>query len=487
MDTSTRTTGMKRYPVETRDGASTAKSMKALTDLEEKIRANPYDADSRADFCDAFHKFENHPGEMETEAGLRLRTEYWILKFLNIPGDWLSLNRLGRRFAHQKKHYLARMCFLESLRLKPVQEEIFEELQTSCDSSPLEYLPTCGTDENLISVIMGTCNRTDEIRESIQSVLDQTYPGYELLIINDGGPEKAEEIVRSFHSQKIRYFRMRDNRGHASVLNEGVKRSAGRYIAYLDDDDVYYPNHLESMHKAIASSGKKFVYSNTKFVRGDLREGKFIERKLMYRWNEEYDRDKLILNNYIANLGVVHEKSIFSRVGLFSEDLNMVMDWDFWLRASLVYPFHHLDQDTSEYRFTGKNVTSRNRLWIDFYTNLVKNFHMYYKGLLSLAMFHWNKGEKERASVLYQEIKNQYGEYFKAGDSYASLADLALIMKDYIFIDRIIVDYFRIDPRGCLKYVKGKKSARMVRGIMPLMPGKIFKVVQNRVRSGGDQ
>jgi hypothetical protein len=52
----------------------------------------------------------------------------------------------------------------------------------------------------------------------------------------------------------------------------------------------------------------------------------------MYRWNEEHDRDKLILNNYIANLGVIHEKSVFSRVGLFSEDLNMLMDWDFWLR-----------------------------------------------------------------------------------------------------------------------------------------------------------
>jgi len=435
-------------------------------------------------YLDPHYRNGEVSGERETEAGLRLRTEEWIRKFLNDPGDWNALNLLGRRFADQEKHYLARMCLLESLRLNPVQEEIFEGLQSSCDSPFPEYVPTGGTDENLISVIMGTWNRTDEIRESVQSVLDQTYPEYELLIINDGGPEEVEEIVRSFHSPKIRYFRMRENRGHASVLNEGVKRSAGRYIAYLDDDDVYYPNHLESLHKAIASSGKKFVYSNTKFVRGELREGKFVETKLMYRWNEEHDRDKLIRNNYIANLGVIHEKSVFTRVGLFSEDLNMVMDWDFWLRASLEFPFHHLDQTTSEYRFTGKNVTSNNRLWIDFYTNLVRNYHMYYKGMLSLATFHWEKGEMERASVPYQDIKSQYEEYFKAGDSYPHLADLAFRMNDYPFIDRIIVDYFRIDPRGCLKYVKGKKSARMYRGILPLVPGKIFKVVQNRLRSG---
>ena len=474
------------YPIETCEGASTFMSLEALIDMEEKIRANPYDADLRTEFCNAFKEFENHTGEMETEAGHRLRTEYCILKFLNDPGDWYALNRLGHSFVHQEKHYVARMCFLESLRLNPVQEEIYEKLHASGDSSAPEFLPTGRTDDNLISVIMGTWNRTDEIRESVQSVLDQTYPDYEILIINDGGPEEVKEIVRSFHSPKIRYFRMRENRGHASVLNEGVKRSAGRYIAYLDDDDVYYTDHLESLHKAIVSSGKKFVYSNTQFVRGDLRGGKFIQKKLMYRWHEEHDRNRLILNNYIANLGVLHEKSVFSRVGLFSEDLNMVMDWDFFLRASLEYPFHHLDRTTGEYRFTGKNVTSRNRLWIDFYTVLVKNFHMYYKGMLSLVMFHLSKGEKERASVLYQEVKNQYDGYFKAGDSYTHLVDLAIRMKDSQFIDKIIVDYFRIDPRGCLKYVKGKKSARMVRGIMPLMPGKIFKVVQNRLRSTGN-
>ena len=458
-------------------------SLDALIALEEKIRANPYDAEARAGFADAFRKFENDPGEKESDAGLRLRTRYWILEFLNDPGDWRALNRLGRRFADQGKHYLARMCFFESLRWNPAQGDIYEELQSSGDSSAPECLPNGGTDNDIISVIMGTCNRTDEIRESVQSVLDQTYPGYELLVVNDGGPEEVEEIVRSFRSPKIRYFRMRENRGHASVLNEGVRRSAGRYVAYLDDDDVYSSDHLESLHKAIVSSGKKFVYSNTQFVRGESREGKFVRQKIMYNWNEEHHRDKLIQNNYIANLGVIHEKSVFQRVGLFSEDLTMVMDWDFWLRASLEYPFHHLDRTTGEYRFTGKNVTSKNRLWIDFYTNLVRNFHMYYKGLLSLGMFHWNRGEKELASACHQEVKDRYDEYFKAGNSCPPLIELALRMKDDPFIDRLIVDFFRIDPRGCMKYVKGKKSARMVGGILPLMPRKLVKVVQNRLRS----
>jgi len=473
---------MKRYPIESGDGEFPVMPLEPVIDLEKRILANPYDADACAVFRDAFRKCENDPGEMESDAGLRLRTECWILEFLNDPREWSALNGLGRRFVDQGKMYLARMCYLESLRLNPVQQEIYEELQISGDASTPDRLRTGGADDNLISVIMGTWNRTEGIRDSIRSVLDQTYPHYELLVVNDGGPEEVEGIVRSFNSPKIRYFRMQSNRGHASVLNEGARRASGRYIAYLDDDDVYYPDHLESVRKAFISSGSKFVYSNTQFVRGEMSEGKFAKKKIMYNWSEEHHRDKLILNNYIANLGVIHEKSVFNRVGLFSEDLNMVMDWDFWLRASLEFPFHHLDRTTGEYRFTGKNVTSNNRLWIDFYTNLVRNFHMYYKGLLSLGMFHWNRGEKERASALYHEVKSRYDEYFKAGNSFPPLVELALRMNDDPFIDRLVVDYFRIDPRGCLKYVKGKKSARMYRGILPLVPGKIVKVVQNRLR-----
>ncbi len=212
--------------------------------------------------------------------------------------------------------------------MNPVQEEIYEELQTSGDSSPRNFYRSAEP----MTISFGDHGNLQPDRrdpgKALQSVLDQTYPEYELLIINDGGPEGVEEIVRSFHSPKIRYFRMKENRGHASVLNEGVRRSAGSYIAYLDDDDVYYPGPPGVPHKAIVSSGEKFVYSNTQFVRGESTEGKFNRKKMMYRWNEEHDRDKLILNNYIANLSILHEKSVFSRVGLFSEDLNMVMDKD---------------------------------------------------------------------------------------------------------------------------------------------------------------
>lgn len=446
----------------------------------EGIRANPYDPGLLARYYDLCGKPAQGAGKQESDEAQNREKEYRILKFLNDPVDWQSLNSLGRLSANQGKYFLASMCFLESLRIHPRQPEIFHECEQYRNSSAPEYLNGEPAVETLVSVIMGTYNRTREIRESIQSVLDQTFPDFELLVVNDGGTDEVEHVVRSFRSPKIRYCKLDRNRGHAAALNEGIRRSRGKRIAYLDDDDVYYPDHLETLVQAIRSSGKKFVYSNTRFVRGDVEGGRFAPKKEMYCWNVKHDRNRLIRDNYISNLGVIHEKGIFSDIGLFSEDLNAVMDWEFWLRASLKYPFHHLDRTTGEYRFSGKNITSRNRLLIDFHTNLIRSHYTYYRGLLALTRFHLARGEAGSATARYQDVKSSYDDYFRTGSSAMELADLAIHFRDDAFLDKITRDFFAIDARGCLKYVNKMKSARMWCAIVPSMPNKICEALRNR-------
>jgi hypothetical protein len=205
----------------------------------------------------------------------------------------------------------------------------------------------------------------------------------------------------------------------------------------------------------------------------------------MYCWNEEYDRNKLIRNNYISNLAVIHEKSLFSEIGLFSEDLNAVMDWEFWLRASLRCPFRHLDRATGEYRFSGRNITSRNRLLIDFHTILIGNYYMFYRGLLALARFHLSRGERDPAIFRFNDAKGDYDGYFRAGASSTALAELAIRFRDNAFLEKVARDFLEIDPRGCLGYVKKTKSARMCRAILPRVPGKLREALTNRIRRSG--
>ncbi len=454
-----------------------------LKDISVDVRSSPYDKNVVEKFFNVFEKLEKEEEKKDANDFDILKTEYLILKYFHEREKWRYLNLLGNHFMEHGKYHLTSMCFLESLRINPAQPEIFNVCEKYKHLSHPEYLETGPDSENMISVIMGTYNRTEEIRESIQSVLDQTLQDFELIVINDGGPVEVEAIVRSYNSPKIHYYRLENNRGHAAALNEGVKRSRGKFIAYLDDDDVYYPNHLKTLWGSLMSSSHKFIYSNTLFMQGDMENGHFRTNNIKGVWNEKHDRNKLIQDCYIANLSILHKKSLFSDIGLFSEDLNAVMDWELLLRASLKYDFYHLDKITGEYRFSGKNITSTNRLLVDFHTTLIRNYYLYYRGVISFIRYYLRyQGQGgNSAFLLYQKIKDIYDEYFKATPSFLELLSIALYYKDDVFVNKVLNDFFNMDPRNCVRYIYGKKSIKMFCMIFPSLPRKVLRALVHRV------
>jgi glycosyltransferase involved in cell wall biosynthesis len=451
-----------------------------LRELAAHVRLTPHDKGLAEKFFDILENPDRYGGGDDAKEYQDLTTEYLILKYFHGQEKWRHLNRLARHFQDREKHHLASLCLLESVRINPLQPEIFRLYEENKHLALPGYLEKGPEPECTVSVIMGTYNRTHEIKESIQSVLGQTFQDFELIVINDGGRDEVESIVRSFHSSKIRYFKLEENRGHAAALNEGARNSRGRYIAYLDDDDAYYPDHLERLLNALISSQRKFAYSNTMFVQGTMEDGKFRQEAIIGIWSDPHDKNKLIRECYIANLSMLHERSLFSEIGLYSEDLNAVMDWELLLRASLKYDFHHLDVITGEYRFGGTNITSTNRLTVDFHETLIQNYYLYYRGILPSIQYHLRNHGEDSALRLYQEIKGFYEEYFKATRSLIELLEIASFYKDDEFANRILSDLFRIDPRGCLNHIYHKKSARMFCILLPYMPRKIFKVLSNR-------
>jgi glycosyltransferase involved in cell wall biosynthesis len=328
---------------------------------------------------------------------------------------------------------------------------------------------------------MGTYNRSIEILESVESVLGQTEQDFELIVINDGGEVDVENLLRHRNSPKIKCHKLQENMGHAAVLNEGVRRSKGRFIAYLDDDDVYYPNHLELLLNALRQGESRIAYSNTKMVSGSMADGRFRAEDIKGFWNVEYDKNKLIAANFISNLSVLHEKSVFSEVGLFVEDLRVVMDWELWLRASLKYDFSHVDAYTGEYRFKASNITATNRLLMDFNTELVRNYYLYYRGLVAKLKYLLWQGMTEAAKLVYSEIRNGYKEYFKSPDSSDELLKLSAYYHDDAFSNEIAVDYFNRDTRRYLRYVNESKCYGLLVPISHLIPKKVVKVVRKRL------
>lgn len=120
---------------------------------------------------------------------------------------------------------------------------------------------------SLVSVIIPTYNAAPYIRQTVQSVLDQTYRDIELVIMNDGSKDNSEEIILQMQKEdsRIRY-QYKPNSGVSDTRNKGIALAKGDYLAFLDADDVWKLDNLEKKIKALQQSGKKWVFSDLEYI-----------------------------------------------------------------------------------------------------------------------------------------------------------------------------------------------------------------------------
>ena len=101
------------------------------------------------------------------------------------------------------------------------------------------------------TVVIPTYNRAELLKEAIQSVFDQTFENFELIVIDDHSTDKTKDVVSSFHDSRIKYILNDHAKGGAGTRNAGIFRAKGEWIAFLDDDDIWLPKKLELQYKKI--------------------------------------------------------------------------------------------------------------------------------------------------------------------------------------------------------------------------------------------
>lgn len=114
--------------------------------------------------------------------------------------------------------------------------------------------------DGLVSIIMPSWNTSDFIGESIESVLNQTYQNWELIIIDDCSTDNTDEVVNSFNDDRIYYFKNNINSGAAITRNKAMKIARGEWMAFLDSDDLWLPNKLEKMILFMQKNNYSFAY-----------------------------------------------------------------------------------------------------------------------------------------------------------------------------------------------------------------------------------
>ena len=178
----------------------------------------------------------------------------------------------------------------------------------------------------LVSVVMPTWNRAEQVAEAIRTVQAQSYENWELLIVDDGSTDATPEVVERLRSKDERVHYLAVAHGGVSAARDaGVRAARGELIAYLDSDNRWDPEYLLFMVNAVLDSGRMCAYAAVRVI--DHEQG----RNVTFR-RRRFDYDALLKNNYIDINVFVHRVELFHELGGFDHELRRWVDWDVILR-----------------------------------------------------------------------------------------------------------------------------------------------------------
>ncbi|MDR1626740.1 MAG: glycosyltransferase family 2 protein [Spirochaetia bacterium] len=193
----------------------------------------------------------------------------------------------------------------------------------------------------LVSVIIPTYNRKRLVREAAASVLAQTFRDFELIVVDDGSTDATEESLAA-HGPALRCLRLEHSGMPGLVRNRGARAARGRYLAFLDSDDLWLPEKLELQMGFFQTNplGPRLCHTREKWLRG----GKEISQAgQKHRREGDIFADALV-KCVIGPSTLVVEKDLFETCGGFREDLEIAEDYELWLRLGFARPVAYLDQ-----------------------------------------------------------------------------------------------------------------------------------------------
>ncbi len=299
-------------------------------------------------------------GEQEKSREVFLHLEPQKGRSSIIQNNW---NRFKINQSHQNDQGIGWQLFTEFLPQEIEYPKPESPQSLTLITKTNHHLPREGhvmAEHPLVSVIVPTVNRPEFLVRAIKSILNQTYRAFEVIVINDGGEDVGEMLSTIDVGGRIVYLRLPKSYERSYARNMGIRAAKGKYIAYLDDDDQYLPDHLETLVTFLENSEYQVAYTDAFRVVHEHQHGRYVETHRDVPYSYEFSRENLLRENYIPILSIMHSRSCLDRAGLFDESLNTHEDWDLWIRMSELTPFCHIKKVTAEFswRMDGSTTTS---------------------------------------------------------------------------------------------------------------------------------
>lgn len=207
------------------------------------------------------------------------------------------------------------------------------------------------------SVAIAVYNKEENILSTLESVLNQSYPAKEIVIVNDGSIDESEELISSIKDSRIKYI-YQENQGAAAARNKAIAHCTQPYIALIDADDIWHIDFLKHIVKAIEKFPEEKVFST----------GLKVETKNNIVFKASYSipsMEKIDKYNYfeaskitsiIHSSAIALHKDIFKEVGVFDKKILSGQDTDLWIRIGLKFPVVFIPKYLATYRYSPNSL-----------------------------------------------------------------------------------------------------------------------------------
>ncbi|MFC0779303.1 glycosyltransferase family 2 protein [Flavobacterium sp. HJSW_4] len=269
------------------------------------------------------------------------------------------------------------------------------------------------------SVVIPLYNKADHIENTIKSIFDQTFIDYEIIIINDGSTDASEATVRRFNDNRIQIFNQK-NQGASVARNLGIEKSSGRFIAFLDADDYWFPNHLEELHKLIVDFPNCGLYCSRHKIRISKKHFQIphydgIEKSFRGIVPDYFFSNKPFRITWTSSLAV--SKEILENIGEFTPAITNGQDLELWTKIGIRFPVAITNKTTAVYDYDVDNSLTKqkinSRILMDFEQFKIfekenpslKKFLDIYR--IEYALHYYIFGNKTKMNLYFKDVDKE--------------------------------------------------------------------------------
>jgi glycosyltransferase involved in cell wall biosynthesis len=240
-----------------------------------------------------------------------------------------------------------------------------------------------------ISVVIPSYNQGVYIEETILSVIGQSYPNLEIIVIDGGSTDNTVEVLEKY-SKYLSYWHSRKDKGQADAINQGMKISSGDILCWLNSDDMYLPGTLldigKRFHSIVDEHHLAYGAALTMNQHGERVRGGAVT-------GEPFDLDRLTYSDYVVQPSSFWTRKLWERTGELNIKYEYVLDWEWFVRASKVSKFEYIQRFYSVFRFHPLHKTSNggekrrgeirdivkefsSGYWVELYEDVMKHYNL---------------------------------------------------------------------------------------------------------------